>query len=284
MSRIIIFSAVFIVIGLIVGLNLQGPQLEPLAAPLPDNNSHQIAALRDANTLLQARLTTLETRQAQQQTTLLALQSTIDLLRKQVKRSAELSAGAVAPHSGTTARKAPPPVSSNAFVDQKSQALAALGIDESITERIAQRREKREMENLYLRNTAIREGWFGTEKYFEKRQELNQTANVYREELGNEDYDRFLYNTNQNNRIRILSVISDSPADHAGLAQGDIIKSYDQEPVFSWSELTQATTAGELNQDVSIVIRRNGTEMALIVPRGPLGIRLESIRVDPDAE
>jgi len=265
---------------------LQNQTPAPIAATEDNASNEAVQKLFAENRLLFARLTSIEAQQTENNTSLLSVKDAFDALQNEIDNNHALTMRTPPPIILPTPAP-PPPIRSFAQVtelisDNKAEALSSLGIDENITQRIKAREEKQEMDHLYLRDTAIREGWFGTEKYFEKTQELDQTSDVYREELGDENYDRYLFKTGQSNRVKVLSVISSSPAANIGIEQSDIIVQYDHEMIFSWSDLTQSTTNGDAGQEVSIVIQRNGTEIEFFIPRGPLGIRLENVKLSPD--
>lgn len=164
---------------------------------------------------------------------------------------------------------------------RQQRALLALGMDPGAMERIKQRTERQEMEELYLRDRANREGWFGTDRYFQESRKLEQSSNVYRQELGDIRYDKFLYDSGQNNRVGVQSVLNGSPAATAGIQPDDVIVSYDNERVFTWNDLTAATTKGTPGQTVRIDVKRDQRSLTFYVPRGPLGIRLVPARTDP---
>ena len=65
------------------------------------------------------------------------------------------------------------------------------------------------------------------------------------------------------------------------MRDGDLILSYGDQQLFDWGELKAATTEGERGEYVNVTIMRNGELMNLWVPRGPLGVRLGSMRVKP---
>jgi len=284
MLRISIIATIFAVIGVIIGTNIQQSPPTQIINPVSENNN-VIEELIEKNRNLQTRLTAIETLQIEERNLRVSLGETIESLKKQINQ--QQNTIAVTPTGEH--KLSIEPTQNNVITpsvtdlnEKKQQVLTSLGLDETITERIQQREEKMEMDRLYLRNTAIREGWFGTEKYFEKTREFNATTNIYREELGDENYDYYLFNSDQSNRISVLSVISNSPAESIGIEKGDIISEYNHKKVFSWSDLTKATTDGEAGQQVSIVIQRGSEEIELFVPRGPLGIRLENIKVNPN--
>ena len=161
------------------------------------------------------------------------------------------------------------------------QALIAVGMDGDLMERIEQRVEKQEMQQLYLQNQARREGWYGTSRYFEEQRKADSEDNVYREELGDERYDKFLFETGQNNRVTAYNVLSGSPAEKVGMQANDIVYSYNDKRIFSWDDLTRATAEGDPQQVVRIEVIRDGEPLEFYLKRGPLGIRLGSLKVNP---
>lgn len=162
-----------------------------------------------------------------------------------------------------------------------SKILASIGIDPVTAASIEQRNEQREMDQLYLRNEAIREGWFGTEKYFQKSRDLAQSSNVIREELGDDKYDEYLYSAGKFNRIKVSSVLAGSPANETGILAEDVILSYNDERVYNWSDLTTITANGKAGEMVEVSVLRDNAVTKFFIPRGPMGIRLESMRVNP---
>jgi len=280
-----ILTTILVLTGLIIGFNLQNQTPPPIIAIEGNSSNEALQKLIDENRILFARLTSIETQQIENKASLQAVKDAFDTLQNKIDNN-QLTVHTPPPIILPDPKTLTPPQSfaqvTELISNNKAEALSALGIDESITQRIKAREEKQEMDHLYLRDAAIREGWFGTEKYFEKTKDIDQTSDVYREELGDEDYDRYLFKTGQSNRVKVLSVISNSPAANIGIEKSDIIVQYDQETIFSWSDLTQSTTHGDAGQEVSIIIQRNGAEIEFFIPRGPLGIRLENVKLNPD--
>jgi S1-C subfamily serine protease len=102
-----------------------------------------------------------------------------------------------------------------------------------------------------------------------------------RDEVGTDVYDRCLFETGEDNRILVDSVIPGSAGDESGLLPGDVIERYGDEPIFGFGDLRGATTEGEPGELVPVQVRRSGGMVELWLPRGPLGIRLDSTRVEP---
>jgi len=155
------------------------------------------------------------------------------------------------------------------------------GIDASLAEDIVRRKNRIELKRLALQDRATREAYLNTQRYFDELAEINAQDVSLREELGDDRYDEYLYNSKQNNRIRISSVMLGSAAEQAGIQKGDIVLSYDNKRLFTWQELKDATAAGELGEYVPMNIYRNGEIFSFSVPRGPLGIQLGATRLAP---
>lgn len=155
------------------------------------------------------------------------------------------------------------------------------GIDPSLAEVIVRRKNNIELKRLELQDRATRENYLNTQQYYDELEDINRQDINLRDELGDQRYDEYLFNSKQNNRIRITSVMLESAAERAGILSGDIVLSYDNQRMFSWQELKAATAQGQLGEYVSISIDRNGEIYSFSVPRGPLGVQLGATRVTP---
>ncbi len=121
-------------------------------------------------------------------------------------------------------------------------------------------------ENFELEWRARRERYLAGEQRPDARQRL-------RAELGDDAYDRYLYASGQSNRVRVRRVMPDSAAARAGIAEGDLLLSYDSERLFGFDDLRRASYQGEPGDSVIVEVRRqDGSQAQLALPRGPLGI------------
>jgi len=177
--------------------------------------------------------------------------------------------------------------SNNRFSSALSQRLYNLdnlikgGISPSLAEDIVRRKNSIELKRLALQDLATREGYLDTQQYYDELAVINVNDISLRDELGDQRYDEYLYNSKQNNRIRISSVMLGSAAEQAGVQDGDVVISYDNTRMFNWTELKDATADGQLGEYVSISIYRNGEIFSFSVPRGPLGVQLGATRLVP---
>jgi hypothetical protein len=158
-------------------------------------------------------------------------------------------------------------------------ALLDRGIPPDEVARLNRLFQESEMEVLYLRDRATREGGG---RHFRMMNELADLRARLREEVGDEDYDLVLWATGQENRVIITDVLLTSPARAADLRSGDVIVRYGDEKIFSVSDLQHATRGGEVGDPVTVEVLRGDQELRTYLPRGPLGVRLQSARREPD--
>jgi len=271
--------------GLIVGLNLNTSE-NTITAPSPISINQDTSHLQEKLNRMQVQIDDLTSQLHHGQTQIVKNNEQLNALKNKLAGFSESAAIDEIDKSGksdlnenVTLSNVNEPKLTEA--QRNKNILVSMGVDIESAERIQRLAEKKEMDQLYLRNKASREGWFGTEKYFEKTRELDLKSNIYREELGDDKYDQFLYSSHLTNRITVQSILAESPAELAGLEAGDHILSYNNTRVFNWSDLTSLTAAGEIGENVPIEIQRNSQISELYISRGPLGIRLTSERVDP---
>ena len=93
-----------------------------------------------------------------------------------------------------------------------------------------------------------------------------------REELGDEEYERYLTALGRPTKVGVFNVIASSPAEKAGLRPGDAIVSYAGTRVFSMGELNDLTLEGTPGNSVIMEVERDGQRVQLALPRGPIGI------------
>ncbi|WP_462320932.1 PDZ domain-containing protein [Halochromatium sp.] len=166
---------------------------------------------------------------------------------------------------------------------EQRNALVRVGVPAGTADEILWRRSQVELDRLELRDQALREGWLGTDRYREELRALNAERVSLRDELDVEAYDRYLYETGETNRVSVDSVIAGSAGDQSGLMPGDIIERYGDELVLDFNDLRSATSAGERGELVPVQVRRGGQVVEVWMPRGPIGIRLDAARVDPNS-
>ena len=165
-------------------------------------------------------------------------------------------------------------------------ALLANGVPEPEIARLERLFEESELQVLYLRDRATREGWAGTPRFLQEMYELRAGL---RASVGDETFDWLLYATQRTNRVAVRSVLSTGPAAQAGIRTGDLILRYDGKTIFKWGELQQATMQGEAGRRVPVEVmsrRRRGAapDGAQRTARDPAGRGATAPVVEPLAE
>ncbi|MDH5327077.1 MAG: PDZ domain-containing protein [Gammaproteobacteria bacterium] len=155
-----------------------------------------------------------------------------------------------------------------------ADAMLAAGIAPDQVKRIQQIYDEVEMQKLYLRDQAVREGWIGQSRYSEARKELDQRLDTLRGEMSDKDYAAYLYATGQSNQVVVESTMSTSPAQDAGIQAGDTIIRYNSKPIYSWSDLRSASTQCAADTSIAVEVKRAETIQHLYIPCGPLGVRI----------
>lgn len=93
-----------------------------------------------------------------------------------------------------------------------------------------------------------------------------------RAELGDSDYERYRKAIGRPTSVGVRNVLASSPAEHAGLLPGDEVIAYGGERVFDVEDLNRLTFEGEPGETVALDVMREGQQIQLYVPRGPIGI------------
>jgi hypothetical protein len=160
------------------------------------------------------------------------------------------------------------------------QALIDGGMNISQAGELKHNFEQLELERLYLRDQSIREEW-NREKLNEAMRALSLKEDEFKNQLSESDYDAYLYASGQTNRVEVTSVFASAEAGTAGILSGDHIVRYDNQRIYNGFELRQATTSGSIEEMVALEVERDGETLQFYLPRGPLGIRMNSVSVAP---
>lgn len=160
-------------------------------------------------------------------------------------------------------------------------ALVAAGFDEATVREFKEDADQRELDRLYLRDIASREGWLDTQRFREETEALRLDGPSTRDEYGEEFYDWMLYTTGHRNRVEVADVMSGSAAADVGVQPGDLVISYDGQRIFDPSELRDATIGGEVGELTPVEVIRNGRRTRLMIPRGPIGVRVDLTSAEP---
>jgi membrane-associated protease RseP (regulator of RpoE activity) len=225
--------------------------------------------------------------QASDEERIQVLEAQIVSLSERIERlSAQMLATEQQDNEGTGALAIAPPSTVDTPITRANPALTVdklirAGIDPLLAADIVRRKNEIDLKTLELRDRASREGYLGTRRYNDELNNLLQQNVSLRDEIGDDAYDSYLFASGQSNRVKIASVMMGSPAEQAGIRNGDLVVSYDNRQMFGWNELQDATTWGERGEYVNITVLRNGELVNLWIPRGPLGVRLGSARIKP---
>jgi len=169
---------------------------------------------------------------------------------------------------------------SRATANRKNLITAGINPDEAddILRRIGQQNFRRlELQNLIQRSNPTQR-----RQYSKELRELNKNKISLRSEMGDENFDQYLYASDQNNRVKVRSVMTGSPAESSGFEPEDIILSYDNKKILSWPDIRAATIEGEIGSFISVEILRDGEQISLTVPRGTLGVELDATQIEPE--
>lgn len=202
-------------------------------------------------------------------------------LERETARRVELEQQAAAADANASAEgsaaleadaKPDPPGGRDPFID--ASILARAGFSPSEIELLKQYLETIELDRLYLRDQATREGWERKPRFTRATRALDVRAARLRTEYGDEAYDWILHARGRPNRVVVQRVMAGSEAAAIGLQEGDVFLSYDGRRIFGAPALRTATTSGELGETADVEVERNGRAVRLFPRRGPLGVTL----------
>ena len=283
-------------IGIIIGLLLQKPQLTDVASPSiseldsATKNSSTFDGKQNSNLDSSQQIAQIQSQLTQEIDNRKQLQEQVTKLQEQLAKLNNTNSTDNGDMSDTQNR--PSTTISTAQSSRMNMAqnhswfnesaLLEVGVDEAEANRLRQLYEQVEMDKLYLRDKAIREGWMGQSKYRKERDALDAKLDSLRDDLDETTYDAFLYASGRPNRVVVNSALTNSPAAKAGIQPGDTVLKYNNKKVYTAGELRDLTTQGELNALVSVEYERNGEIYTVYVPSGPLGIKMFSRSLTPN--
>ena len=157
------------------------------------------------------------------------------------------------------------------FRDQQLSRLTEAGFAIDAAERMLDRRSEMQWELLQSQYEAQQDG-----RSFDPRELDSNLDWRFRQELGDEEYERYLQAMRQPSRVMVSNVLATSPASRIGLQPGDQILAYNGRRVFNTRELNAFTNSS--GEDAVIDVVRNGTRLQLSVPAGPIGVQLRGAR------
>jgi hypothetical protein len=161
------------------------------------------------------------------------------------------------------------------------EVLARARFSRSEIAALRERFESIELEKLYLRDRATREGWLERPRYAREMREIDQGYGRLRDEYGDDAYDWILFASGRPNRLVVQQVMDASEAADVGIQPGDLILRYDGRRVFDMRSLQRATTEGEPGSTTAVDLLRDGEPLRVFARRGPLGVALLMRQVEP---
>jgi len=209
-----------------------------------------------------------------------ALHSKIDSLQKQISSLQDKQA-----HLNTETHNTSEEAVKNTPVNHASpnrKNLVASGMTPDIADDILRRMSQDEFRRLELQNLIQRSDSNARIEYRKELRELNANKISLRSEMGDDNYDKYLFVSGQNNRVKVRSVMAGSPAESSGFQNDDVILYYDNKKILSWPDIRAATVEGEIGSYTNVEILRDGQQMSLMVPRGTLGVQLDATQIEPD--
>ena len=190
-------------------------------------------------------------------------------------------AGALAQADGQSASGGEPARGRGVRNGLDVDSLVGAGVDPLVSAELQRRNDAWQLARLELVDRAAREGWEDSDELDRQLDQLGEERPDLREELGDDRYDAYLYESGRPNRISVASVIPGSAAEVAGLRAGDLVFGYAGERLFDVRSLQRASRAGSLGETVTLEARRDGQSLSLPIPRGPLGVSLSPLRREP---
>lgn len=269
------------IIGVVIGLLLQSPDAPPAPSKSAGDNPRDSSVLppitdQDTDNALDAirQQLRLEINARKK------LQDSVNSLTKKLAQLETKNQATASKNEEPTPNNTPAGGQENSAWFNE-QALIDAGIDPATAKSLKARYETQELEKLYVRDQAMREGWFGSRRYRDELEKLDAQLNGLQKELGDESYAAYLYATGQANRVVVQSVLANSAANMADIRPNDQITRYGGQKIYNWRDLRNATTQGDANESVTVELIRNGKPIEVYVQRGPLGIRMDSVSVAP---
>ncbi len=241
----------------------------------------------------------------QQHTVLQLLQQTADLLQTQAQQQARLQADLAQLQQHLNASASPTNGAAKAYRSsagtrpvpdrqQQTRRLIATGATANEADALLAFADELQLQQLEARYRLLRDrmdnavqardataGEAGRARFRELRA-LGNTEQQVRDTFGDTAYDRYLYATDQPNRIRVDRVLPGSNAERAGLAPGDLLLSYDRQTVRSLDDVLRAAAHGNEGDSATIELLRGDERIAINLPRGPLGIQGQAESVNPN--
>lgn len=279
-THILIYSILVFLVGLMAGALFlsRTNTVAPMSAAAPPRTPEQkpLSQPPQANPSENSLYLDLQSELAQERTAREQLHSKLQALSQQVSRLEQVFTAkpstATATSTQTPAKHNPDLATDSAWMNEQVLLDAGMSVENAMD--VKKEFEKLEMDKLYLRDRATREGWIGTSRYVEELETLSTNEQSIRERIGEDNYGAYLYATGQPNQVYVESMLQGSPAQTAGIKTGDVLVRYDNTHIYTWNDVRSATAVGQAGEQVQIVLNRDGQTIQTYITRGPLGIRM----------
>ena len=162
------------------------------------------------------------------------------------------------------------------------ERLREAGLDPGRAAELRRAYEASRLDLLALRDQVMREGWAGGGGMVELFQARAEQTAALQGELGLEMYDLMLFGAGEPNRVVVRDVLPGSNAEAGGLLPGDVIRSYNGEPLFRMQELRYFMSQSDPEVPVDVRVDRDGLPATVRLSPGPIGIRMRPARRQPD--
>ena len=285
MQNPLILASLALATGVVIGILIQpGPDIPDASASVSEQDlviSDQTTAKDFSTDLASDSLIALERRLDEEIKARKALEKRLTALNRKIidlERNTQLAVESSLAAKDEEQDESGLPGSNQRWFNE--QALIESGMSDSQARELKINFEQLELERLYLRDQSIREGW-DRDRYREALQALDSKEDELKNQLSESEYDSYLYASGQTNRVAVTSVLESAPAATAGIEPGDHIIRYDNQRIYNWRDLRDATSSGTIGNMVSVEVDRDGQTMDFYLARGPLGIRMNSVSVAP---
>ena len=151
--------------------------------------------------------------------------------------------------------------------DRRLNQLIEAGFSPDQAQHLTERESELRLDALYAQYDAVREG-----EPFDPRTDRFDPQDQLRQELGDASYERYLEATGQSTSVGVRQVMEGSAGQVAGLQTGDELIAYGGQRVFDTGDLNELILDGTPGQTVVVDVLREGQQIQVYMPRGPIGI------------
>ncbi len=152
-------------------------------------------------------------------------------------------------------------------------------LDQAVIDDLVSRLDKIDKKRQQLVEFSVAQGLSPQERA-QALTAVDDQVRAIRQELGDDNYDRYLGGADLPNRLVVGSSVVSEALETAGIMPGDVFVSYDGEKVFAMTDLR---TKPATKDWVPVVMSRAGKTFESLVRAGPLGVEFSTESANPDA-